>query len=800
MSNIQTITSFYRLPKEVIEDISNYREEVDRFLKGEVSPERLKPFRVSRGIYSQRGQTSFMTRIKVPAGGLFPEQIYRISELSSKYANGIPHVTTRQDIQLLWVKIEDTVKVMEGLAEVGLTTKGGGGNITHPSAHTLPRKFKIAFSGCSDDCSFATVNDVGFIATRMGKDEGFRVYVGGGMGAWSRVATLIEEFILAGEAVYVAEAVLNIFDKHGNRRNKHKARLRFLVDRLGFDEFKRLYKEEFNRLKEEGPKDISVRPVPLLRDISVQDRSVQDRSVRAREVSGSTEAASNAAYPGINEWFEANVREQRQEGFYYAKIRLHLGDITAEKFKALAGAVKDLGEGTIRTTHDQNIIIRWLRKEEILALYTRLKEIGLDSAVEGVAGGVDDVLSCPGASTCNLGICLSKNLATELSEELKESGLPLREIKGIDIKVSGCPNSCAQHPVGAIGFFGAARSKDGRTAPHYNVLVGGRVKEGETRLGKECGFVPARSVPEVVKGFLGAYIENRLPKEGFDSFVDRRGYADMKRIVEGIQTMPAYDEDRSFYRDWGATEDFSLAGLGPGECGAGVFDMIETDIDDAKKHLLNAQKILKNKSGNPSEDLYKALVFASRALLITQGIEPVKEPEALREFEKNFVDKGLVPDGHEPKKFRGLEMRGELFRSGHLNEEGLKEGISLVHELLTVVTGLYESMDDTLMFTVTDQKEEPEKGKEEAEAPAGTAPAQDRADVSMDLRGVKCPINYVKAKIRLETMDKGQTLFLYLDEGEPIKNVPSSLKNDGQEILKMEKTGDYYELLVKKAV
>jgi sulfite reductase (ferredoxin) len=814
MNNVQTVISLYKVPKEVLEDISNYRAELGRFLNGEISADRFKPFRVTRGIYSQRGQTSFMMRIKVPAGGLLPEQIVRISELSSRYANGIPHVTTRQDVQLHWVKIEDTVKVMEGLAEVGLTTKGGGGNtirnitacadsgvcgeeafdvapyaialteyfLTHPRAHTLPRKYKIAFSGCGDDCSLATVNDVGFIATKNNVDgkerEGFRVYVGGGMGAWSRVGTLFEEFIPAGDAVYVAEAVLKVFDKHGNRRNKHKARLRFLVERLGLDEFKRLYKEELKRLKDEGPKDISIRPVPLLRDID------------------GTKEAGGGGSPAFNGWFDANVREQRQSGFYYVKIKLHLGDITAEKFGALAEAVKDLGEGTVRTTHDQNIIIRWLRKDELQTLYGRLEEIGLKEAVNEVAGGVDDVISCPGASTCNLGICLSKNLATELSKELRKSGLPLSDIKDAGIKVSGCPNSCSQHPVGAIGFFGAARTKDGRTAPYYNVLVGGRVKEGETRLGKDCGFVPARSVPATVKEFLGVFTENRLPEEGFHTFLDRRGYEDMKRIVEGKCSMPAYDEDRTFYRDWNAKEDFSLAGLGPGECGAGVFDMIETDMDDARKHLNNAREGLKTKTGNPSEDLYKALVNASRALLITQGIEPTTEPEALRAFEKHFVKKGLVPDEYKPERFRGLETRGELFRSGHLNEEGLEEGYGLVEELLAAVTWLYDSMDDTMSFTVIEEKKEgPE---EKAEAPDGGI----GADVFMDLRGVKCPINYVKAKIKLETMDRGQTLFLYLDDGEPIRNVPSSLKNDGQEILKMEKVEEeeYYELLVKKAV
>jgi sulfite reductase (ferredoxin) len=819
MSNIKTVNSFYKLPREVIEDVSSYRAEVDRFINGEFSAERFRPFRVTRGVYSQRGQKTFMVRIKVPAGGLLPEQMVRISELASRYANGIPHVTSRQDVQLHWVKIEDTPKVMEGLTEVGLTTKGGGGNtvrnvtacadsgvcsseafevapyavalteyfLRHPKGDTLPRKYKIAFSGCSDDCALATVNDVGFIATRDRKgNEGFRVYVAGGMGAWSRVATLLEEFVPAKDAARVADAILEVFHKHGNRRNKHKARLRFLFEKLGPEEFKRLYREEFERLKKDVSKDVSTRPVPMLRDV---------------QSSAGAKAPEGADTSGFDGWFASNTRPQRQDGYYYANIKIPLGDITSDKLKALADVAGDFGEGTIRTTQDQNVIMRWLRREELEALYVRLREIGLDAALEGVAGGVDDVVSCPGAATCNLGICLSKNLATELSRELRESGLSLGDVRDVDIKVSGCPNSCGQHPIGSVGFFGAARSKDGRTAPHYSVLLGGRVKEGHTRLATEVGFVPSRSVPKVVKEFLGCYLEKSPSDESFHTYLEKSGFEDMKRIVLENSTLPAYEEDRAFYRDWGATEDFSLAGLGPGECGAGVFDMIETDLKDARTHLESARELLEGKTGNPSSDLFKALAFATKALLITHGVEPTNEPEAIKEFEKNFVEKGYVPE-----KFKALEMRGELFRSGHLNEEGLRQGISLVDELLTTVNRLYESMDDTMRFADTEEKKEALEAEEtkkegEKEKTEEVGPEEGKgADVVMDLRGIKCPINYVKAKIRLETMQKGQTLFMYLDEGEPIRNVPSSLKNDGQEILEMEKTGEYYELLVRKAV
>ncbi|MBI5234389.1 MAG: nitrite/sulfite reductase, partial [Deltaproteobacteria bacterium] len=303
MDNLKTINSFYNIPPEVISDISFFAAEVERFKKGEISPERFKPTRVTRGIYGQRGQTTFMARIKAPGGGLVSGQIKRIAELSERYGNAVPHVTARQGMQVHGVRIDDIIACIEGLAEVGLSTRGGGGNtvrnitacpdagvceneafdvapyaaalteffLSHPKAFTLPRKYKIAFSGCPRDGALATVNDLGFIAKKKlinGKEvKGFTVYAAGGMGAYSRVASLLEEFVPDGDAVYVAEAIMNVFDRHGNRRNKHKARLRFVIDRYGYDEFKRLYKEELERVMAEGPRTMDLRPAPMPRSV-----------------------------------------------------------------------------------------------------------------------------------------------------------------------------------------------------------------------------------------------------------------------------------------------------------------------------------------------------------------------------------------------------------------------------------------------------------------------------------------------------------------------------------------------------
>ncbi|HHL40167.1 MAG TPA: hypothetical protein ENJ37_06645 [Deltaproteobacteria bacterium] len=817
MSDVKQAKSFYEIPQEIIDDIDVYAAEVEKVLRGEISRERFKPFRVTRGVYAQRGQTTHMMRIRVPAGGLLPEQMRRIADLSERYGNGIPHVTTRQDVQLHRVVLEDTVKAMRSLAEVGLSTRGGGGNtlrnvtacpesgvcpresfdvapyavavtealLTHPSAYSLPRKYKIAFSGCAEDCALATINDVGFVAVRRGRggaaEEGFQVWAAGGMGAWSRPATLIEEFIPADQALAVAEAVMNLFDKHGNRRNKHKARLRFVIEKYGERKFLDLYRRELDAVRSSGPRPMALRPVPRLRDVGAVEAGEPPAGFDER---------------GFELWRASNVREQKQPGFHYARIRLELGDIEAPVLRRLADVVERFGEGTLRTGHDQNLMIRWLREEELRPLFAALAELGLGRAG---AGRIDDVLCCPGASTCNLGICLSRNMAAELTRELCGGGLDLGSLD-VDIKISGCPNACGQHPVGAIGLYGAAKRGDGRLAPHYEVLAGGRVEAGKTRLAETYGFVPAKRIPAFVTELLGRYAAER-GEGGFHDYLDGGGRAVVRELVERYSTMPPHDEAPQMYTDWGVDEEFSLAGLGPGECGAGVFDIIDVDIEEAEGSLAGARRALaQGRLEEASEAAYRGLVATCKALLITQGIETASDEEAVDHFESKFIGRGLVPE-----RFAGLDRTAELLSSRLLNERGLDEYLGRIEAMLDRVKALYSSMDDFFHFRL--ERIEGEKGgegeapaPESRQAPGGAEDEGGAGPVLMDLRGVKCPINYVKAKIKLETMKKGEELLLYLDEGEPIRNVPSSLRNDGQEILRMEKTGDHYELLVKKAV
>ena len=798
--NKETIeTGFYRLPQQLLEELDFYRLEVERFQRGEISDEAFKAFRVPWGIYSQRGGQTYMMRIKLPAGGLTPIQMETLAYLSERYGDGIPHVTSRQGVQLHRVRIEDTPAVLEALSQVSLTTRGGGGNtirnittcaeagicseeafdvtphavvlserlMMDPRSGVLPRKFKVAFSGCGRDCALSTVNDLGFIAkTRKvgGREErGFAVYAAGGMGAHSRVADRLEDFIPEAEVFNVTEAVLRIFDRMGDRHNRNRARLRFVAEKLGAAEFRKVYREELRRVRE-APHE----PLALRGPVGQSDHPPDPEKDKGN------------GQPAIPTERQTAIHPQRQAGYYCVEAHLPLGLIPAQQLRALAEVVRRLGEGTVRTAHRQNILLRGLRQEELSPLCQALQGIGL--TLMG-ARGVSDVLSCPGANTCNLGICLSRNLAAEIAQMLRDDGLALEELRGVDIQVSGCPNACGHHPIAAVGLHGLARRANGRPAPHYRVLLGGRVEEGETTLGREAGVVPARCVPELIHTFLNHYLSKRQGGESFHAFLDRRGQRDMEALIHDREEIPAHDEAPEFYVDWGASEPFSLAGLGPGECGAGVRDLIESDIEEAGRYLYRAQRRhQEGDPGDPAADLNRALSLATRALLVTRGVQPETDGEAFAQFREQFVETGWVSNRY----LEIADAAGKVSSGDRVN----KEVLDYVGILIDRVRTLYNSMDASLQLhapgeTVAVEEEEP---------------VTDVVDEEMDLRGVECPFNYVQAKLRLETMAVGQVLRLLLDEGEPIQNVPVSLENDEQDVQSLDPVDGHYEVVVQKCV
>jgi len=772
---MQTI---YNLPENIKDDLARFEEEIKQFKDGTTSPAEFRTFRVPQGVYEQREEGIFMLRVRLAAGGVLPHQMRTLASASRKYGNGILHATTRQDIQIHRVTIDDIHPALMELYSARLSTKGGGGNtvrnitacydagvcaqeafdvapyavavtefmLPDPVNYQLPRKYKIAFSGCPDDCAGATVNDLGCIAKKRGDELGFAVHVGGGLGANSRVAKSFLDFVPAGEIHLVAEAVKRVFDKHGNRKNKHRARLRFLVEQMGLERFRELYEAELLGLRKDGLSVLKVRDLP-------------SRDLTKTEVEASP-------YDGFAVWREKNTEPQKQSGYYMVHIPLLLGDITADTLEKLADVVEIRGEGMARTTQSQNMVIRWVHENELTALHGKLADLELAGTPAPI---LRNTVACAGAATCKLGICLSRGLARAITDKLSNDGLYLDGLGELNINISGCPNSCGRHPIGQIGLFGAARRIGGRLVPHYVVQLGGRVSEGRTKLAQGKTTIPAHNIPGFIVDFLRAFQDSPQHPD-YDAFLEAQGVDIADQLADKHKHIPSFEEDKNYYFDYGAESLFSLAGRGPGECGAGVFDLIEVDLASAHEALEKG-------------DLFSATVLSARALLVTQGQEAKDDVEALDLFDKWFIESGLVS-----KTFRTLIESAR-------DSEGFGADSGDVSALVDVVQNLYDNMDQSLRFqpVTTESALEPE------DVSAAEVTVDEVAvDREADFRGVVCPLNYVKTKLLLEQMSSGQVLSILLDE-DGGRNVPESASQDGHEVLSQKKAGNHWRVVIRKA-
>ncbi len=786
-----------RLPAELAQDIEQHALDVDRFLRGELSASIMKSRRVPRGIYEQRQNGAHMVRVRLPGGALDVAQARALAGVASRYGSGTLHVTTRQDIQIHDVKIEQTPAIMRELFQSELTSKGGGGNTVRnitacpfagicpaerfdvtpfvmavteyliglPGSYNLPRKYKIAFSGCSADCALAQVNDLGFIAHVRDGQPGFSVYAGGGMGAESRVGQRMEEWVPAGEVIRIAEAGRRLFDRLGDRRNRRKARLRFVLDRIGADAFRGMLLEAVQAVTGEGAPACEARP----------------------ELA-TAPTTPPADYRGLlGQPAGGSALRQRQSGYVAVPVRLPLGQISWKALEALAGMTERFSvEKMLRATQDQNLLVRFVRESDLDSLRGELAAIlGPDA---GRYSALSTFTACTGAATCRLGLCLPQGAARGCAEALAVAGIDPSTLQAVDIRINGCPNACGQHPIGTIGLFGVAQRAGERLAPAYRVLLGARRGEGRTRLGEVAGTVPARALPAFLVDLLKGFQAGRAPGEAFADYFDRKGMAHFQSVLERHTKVPAYTDDPTFYRDWGMAEDFSLAGRGAGECGAGVFEVISEDLSAAAKALEQAET-----DAESGESLFRGLLATVRALLITRGLDSQDPDIILRSFEAHFVDAGLVDAG-----FRGLLARARGYREGW--REALAGRKEEIRRLLDRVEQLYSTMDAELRFHV------PEAAPAATPAAASSAVASkaagaggDGATVEIDLRGVACPMNFVKAKLRLEMMDVGATLGVLLDDGEPIQNVPASFRNEGQDVMDTRSTGKgHWRVVIKK--
>ncbi|MDP9405379.1 MAG: nitrite/sulfite reductase [Actinomycetota bacterium] len=566
-------------------EIDEFEQVIAGWRAGTVDDEEFRTRRLHLGCYGIRQSDTHMVRVKVPGGLLGPEHLDALADSAERYSRGFAHVTTRQNFQLHFVALDDVPKLMRRVAEAGMTTREACGNsirnitqshlvgvdptevvdtrpvvdaflryfLRHPAFQTLPRKFKVAFDGSAADHAHLGIHDIGVLGL-VGPDgtPGFRLFVGGGLGSSPREADVLEPFTPAHRLLSTSEAILTLFDAHGERRNRVRARMKFLVAKWGIERFR----EEVARVRDEleATKSYPTFDVPL--------RSGRPLAVALPEPSPELAAEAADAY---RRWRDVNVfAHEGRDGTprFAAYVTFHLGDVTAEQFRALAKVWRELGgDVDLRTTIRQNLLFTSLTAEQIPRLYATLRDSEMDLARAEKSG---DVVSCPGAETCNLAITASRGLADAVTDALTEAGL--HELEDLRINISGCPNACGQHTTADIGFSGMARRDPaGNEAPGYRVYVGARVDAGGAKFGHYVAKVPARTAPQVAVALVGRYATERQRGERFADWVARVEPASLKSSLVDYDTMPSLSEDPSYFADWGSSRQFAVI-LGRGEC------------------------------------------------------------------------------------------------------------------------------------------------------------------------------------------------------------------------------------------
>ncbi|HLY59253.1 MAG TPA: nitrite/sulfite reductase [Terriglobia bacterium] len=564
------------------EEIRLFGVRLEQLYRGEITEDQLRPFRLKHGVYGQRQPGFQMVRVKVPSGILNPEQLRVLADIADTYSTGRGHLTTRENVQYHFVKMENVTTVMGLLADAGLTTREACGNtvrnitscplagvcptesfdvtpyalattqffLRHPDFHDLPRKFKIAFSGCEDDgnCAVAGIHDVGLIARFRGSNgtahRGFKVLVGGGLGSLPTEAATFTEFLPEENLIPTIEAILRVFKDHGNRKNKLKARMKFVLRAKGIEEFRRLVEEKLATV--ETPAGTRTIPSPVAAPL-----------VSISPVTSSKNGAS-AEY---QVWAQHNLQPQRQAGHALIWIKLPAGNIQAHQFRGLADLLEKYKLPAARIAISQDLVIPWAPLARAGEIFHDLQALSL--ATPG-ARTIADVTGCPGATTCNLGITRSLTLADELAREFADETDP--EIKKLRIKISGCPNSCGQHHIADIGLYGNARKVGEQQAPYYQLMLGGEVSADGVRFARQVVPVPAKRIPQALHALLELYRRERSADQSFRAWaVNTPDAAIVAHLQKYIDTTNEREED--LFVDWGDQEIYSLK-LGRGECAA----------------------------------------------------------------------------------------------------------------------------------------------------------------------------------------------------------------------------------------
>ncbi|GAB2696974.1 nitrite/sulfite reductase [Mucilaginibacter koreensis] len=638
----------------VEQDIVDLERKIQLFREGKIHEEKFRSLRLARGVYGQRQPGVQMVRIKLPFGKVTFKQLLRIAYIADEYGSGNLHLTTRQDIQIHYVSLDRTPQLWAELEQDDITLREACGNtvrnvtssptagidplepfdvspyaqavfqyfLRNPICQEMGRKFKISFSSSDADTAFSYIHDLGFIPKlRNGEERGFKVLLGGGLGAQPAMAAPVHEFLPEDELIPFIESIIRVFDRYGERNNRNKARMKFLVQKIGLDELLRLAEIEKTANK---VKVFKINREALSEPVIPQATAYPEVTI------------SNQLKYDI--WRATNVFEQKQEGFYGVYIKVTMGDIHTPQARQLIEGIKDLVADEIRITQNQGLLLKYVRAEALPALFEALTAAGLaDPGFDSIA----DVTTCPGTDTCNLGISNSMTLSRVLEELIFTEYEQLVYNRDIKIKISGCMNSCGQHGLAHIGFHGSSLKADRRVLPSVQVLLGGgTVGNGIGRAADKVIKVPAKRATHVLRYVLDDYQANAIGGETFHNYYDSKGKDYFYQLLKPLADLTNLTEDE--FVDWGHEETFATA-IGVGECAGVMIDLVATLLFEAEEKLGWAKAAFaESRWADAIYHSYNTLVSSAKALLLDKGVNSSTQTGVIKEFDAQFIDTGLI--------------------------------------------------------------------------------------------------------------------------------------------------------------
>jgi len=746
------------------------------------------------GIYEQRKDGTYMVRVRCTGGFISPEQLKQVALTARSHNSTLLHITSRQEIQIHNISIDQVKTILPELQKVELSSKGGGGNtvrnflvdinsgisneevfdvlpyavelttflIAQPDSFTLPRKLKIAFSTNEVNADFALINDLGFVARIKDGKRGFKVYLGGSVASNPTLGWELFDFAPEEELFNIAVAAKKFFNNHGNRKNKHKARIRYIFYKEGPEKTKELFFHYYNEIKEND--NLVFKPGKL---------AFENKTPFFPPISDNSAA--------FGEWKKRYAVSQSQTGLFSTVISFVNGNTDSDTILEIADFADAFGNDVLRFTARQQLQLRNIPEVYLPNVFQLLTELNLGTSLPRI---INNIVSCTGADTCRLGICYSKGASLALRKKLTKSNLSLDEVSSLQINISGCPNSCAQQIWSDIGFSGRVGRKE-RMYAAYNVYAGA-TKGLNPRLSEVIGTVSAKDLPQFTEDILADYIKVKENYPTFRSYLDAGGITKLKALVEKYKDIPDFEEDKNYYYDWGSDELFSVANKGPAECSAGLFDMIDVDLNFIHKGIKELED--ETDARKIKQILYEILFSSSRMLLVTKGAEPKTTAGSFELFIEKFINEGLINDS-----FKELVQTAGTHPDFDFTDR--KAEIIL---LANAVIQLYAGMDDSLQFKTPVILQVKEAKTIDKILEINELPLETKDIRLKDFRGVACPMNFVKTKIELSSLKSGDLLEVWLDDGQPIQNVPGSVRNEGHEVVSLIQVEDYWKLLIRK--